>query len=472
MSLGTFEPNEFERVHFIGIGGAGMSGIARVMAERGYQVSGSDLKQSKYTKTLEFHNIKVFIGHDTEHIKEVDPQVVVISTAIPEKNPELVYARKQGIAVWQRAKALAYLARDSYTFAFAGTHGKTTSSSMAATTLDRMGLKPSFLIGGIVDGYDTNGVNGNKEYFVCEADESDGSFLHLDPNIVVVSNIEADHLDHYGSFEELVETFKKFMASVDDSGAIIVNADQPEVLALAKSTAKRVVSFGFSDDADARITLGEKDPKNLLAQHFSLSLDGQEYPCALKASPGIHNVLNAASVLSACYAAGLDVEAAAKALSEFSGVRRRFDYVGEVNGATIIDDYGHHPTEIAATLKAAQGLNYNKIHVIFQPHRYTRTQNLADEFTEAFGYADEVLLLDIFAAGETPIPGITSKNLARLINQKHPDTHASYIPDWQDMIAHILESAKPHDLIITMGAGDITSLGPDIIEARTRKHGA
>lgn len=469
MSLGSFEPANFSRVHFIGIGGAGMSGIALVMHERGFIVSGSDLKQSKYTKTLKEAGVSVFIGHDKKHIDEVSPEVIVISSAIPQSNPELMYAHERGLAIWPRAKALSFLAKDACTLAFAGTHGKTTSSSMAATSLDKMGLKPSFLIGGIVDGYDTNGVNGTGDFFVCEADESDGSFLHLDPKVVVVSNIEPDHLDHYGSFDELKATFKKFMASVPDDGAIVLNVDQKDVIALAKQCKKPIITFGFGDDADVKISLHEKDETKPLQQAFSLTIEGVSYECFLPVSPGIHNVLNAASVIGACYACNLDLKKATEALSKFSGVRRRFDYVGSFNGAHIVDDYGHHPTEIKATLKAAKDLHYNTLHVVFQPHRYTRTQNLADEFTEAFGYADEVLLLDIYAAGETPIPGVTSKNLARLINEKHPDTHASYIPDWQDMIAHVLDHTKPGDLIITMGAGDITLLGPDILEQYARR---
>ena len=363
---------EFKSAHFIGIGGAGMSGIALVLHERGYAVTGSDLKTSRYIRQLTRAGVKVHVGHEAATIDEVKPDVVVVSTAIPESNPELVRARELGIPVWPRAKMLSALGHGYTTVAVAGTHGKTTTSSMCATMLDRMGLDPSFLIGGIVEGYDTNGKNGSGDYFVAEADESDSSFLFLNPNVVIVTNVEADHLDHYSGIEEIEATFAKFMSLVGEDGTVIVCGEDPHLVELAKSTGRHVLSYGFAESND--IVCMHPDVKGIQSDFIVRFEDGTERAVEIKSNPGRHNMLNATAVLTVAHVLGLDIDAAAKALSSFEGVRRRFTHVGDIDGITVVDDYGHHPTEIKATLAAASSLGYKHVDVVFQPPRYSRLQ--------------------------------------------------------------------------------------------------
>ena len=451
----------FERVHFIGIGGAGMSGIALVLHQRGFHVTGSDLKASKYTRALVKEGIEVFVGHHALTIDEVKPDVVVISTAIPQSNPELVRARELGIEVWHRAKMLSFLSGDAITIACAGTHGKTTTSSLAATMLERMNLKPTFLIGGIIDGYETNGNSGEGPYFVAEADESDGSFLNLDPNVVIVTNIEADHLDHYGSLEAIEKTFVQFMGSVPEDGHVIVCGENPHVPELARSCGRPVLTYGFGEGNDVVCTPKEGEGVNA----FSVRLpDGHEYSLHLDHNPGLHNCLNATAVLTLAYVLGLPCDEAAQAISSFAGVHRRFELVGEVDGVRVIDDYGHHPTEIAATLAAAKSLGFKRVRVAFQPHRYSRTESLAAEFGPAFDNADELVVLNVFAAGEVPIPGVSGKTVFNAVLAHRPDAQVSYMPDRHTVVDHMVKTARPGDLIITMGAGDVTLLGPAIFE--------
>ena len=451
----------FERVHFIGIGGAGMSGIALVLHQRGFHVTGSDLKASKYTRALVKEGIEVFVGHHARTIDEVKPDVVVISTAIPQSNPELVRAHELGIEVWHRAKMLSFLSGDAITIACAGTHGKTTTSSLAATMLERMNLKPTFLIGGIIDGYETNGNSGEGPYFVAEADESDGSFLNLDPNVVIVTNIEADHLDHYGSLEAIEKTFVQFMGSVPEDGRVIVCGENPHVPELARSCGRPVLTYGFGEGNDVVCTPKEGEGVNA----FSVRLpDGHEYNLHLDHNPGLHNCLNATAVLTLAYVLGLPCDEAAQAISSFAGVHRRFELVGEVDGVRVIDDYGHHPTEIAATLAAAKSLGFKRVRVAFQPHRYSRTESLAAEFGPAFDNADELVVLNVFAAGEVPIPGVSGKTVSNAVLAHRPDAQASYMPDRHTVVDHMVKTARPGDLIITMGAGDVTLLGPAIVE--------
>ena len=451
----------FERVHFIGIGGAGMSGIALVLHQRGFHVTGSDLKASKYTRALVKEGIEVFVGHHARTIDEVKPDVVVISTAIPQSNPELVRARELGIEVWHRAKMLSFLSGDAITIACAGTHGKTTTSSLAATMLERMNLKPTFLIGGIIDGYETNGNSGEGPYFVAEADESDGSFLNLDPNVVIVTNIEADHLDHYGSLEAIEKTFVQFMGSVPEDGHVIVCGENPHVPELARSCGRPVLTYGFGEGNDVVCTPKEGEGVNA----FSVRLpDGHEYSLHLDHNPGLHNCLNATAVLTLAYVLGLPCDEAAQAISSFAGVHRRFELVGEVDGVRVIDDYGHHPTEIEATLAAAKSLGFKRVRVAFQPHRYSRTESLSAEFGPAFDNADELVVLNVFAAGEVPIPGVSGKTVFNAVLAHRPDAQVSYMPDRHTVVDHMVKTVRPGDLIITMGAGDVTLLGPAIVE--------
>ena len=452
----------FKRAHFIGIGGAGMSGIALVLHERGFVVTGSDLKNSRYTRQLTRAGVEVRVPHEAKTIDEVKPDVVVVSTAIPESNPELIRARELGIPVWPRAKMLSALGDGHTTVAVAGTHGKTTTSSMCATMLDRMDLDPSFLIGGIVEGYDTNGRSGSSEYFVCEADESDSSFLYLNPNVVVVTNIEADHLDHYGSLEEIEATFVKFMKLVPEDGAVIACGDSPRVAELAHESGRRVITYGFAESNDIVVT--PDVAMHALGGSFVATIDGVERHVSIKNNPGRHNMLNACASLIVASVLGLDVDAAAEALSSFDGVRRRFTHVGDINGICLVDDYGHHPTEIRATLTAAKTLDFKKVAVVFQPHRYSRLEALASDFADAFECADLVILIDVFSAGEMPIPGVTSKMLADLIAERHPGKPVFYAADRAALMALIDENVEDGDLLITMGAGDVTTVGPEYLE--------
>lgn len=453
----------FTRAHFIGIGGAGMSGIALVLHERGYVVTGSDLKTSRYIRQLTRAGVDIRIGHRAETIDEASPDVVVVSTAIPETNPELARARELGIPVWPRAKMLSALGAGYTTVAVAGTHGKTTTSSMVATMLDRMGEDPSFLIGGIVEGYDTNGRNGHGPYFVAEADESDSSFLFLNPNVVVVTNVEADHMDHYGSLAEIERTFAEFMDLVGEDGTVVVCGDSQHLAELARSTGRRVVTYGFDAGNDVVCTprAHERSIANAATVAFAPE---RSYDIEIKSNPGRHNLLNATAALVVADVLGLDVAKAAEALSSFEGVRRRFTHVGDVDGVTVVDDYGHHPTEIRATLAAAKTLGFAHVDVVFQPHRYSRLQAFASDFADAFADADRLVLIDVFSAGEMPIPGVTSKMLADLVRERHPGKEVHYVADRMALSEALKGVVESGDLLITMGAGDVTTVGPDFID--------
>ena len=453
----------FQSAHFIGIGGAGMSGIALVLHERGRKVTGSDLKESLYVRRLEAAGVDVTLGHEAQTIDAVSPDVVVISSAIPESNPELVRARELNIPVWPRAKMLSALSEDAKTIAVAGTHGKTTTSSMVASMLDRMGLDPSFLIGGVVEGYDTNGRNGRGGYFVAEADESDGSFLFLDPDVEVITNIEEDHLDHYGTLEKIEETFCEFMGLVGPDGTIIINGDVAHYVELANSCGRHVVTYGFGEQNDYVCRLvGTEGIRTKLAVRTP---KGVEVEVVLKGNPGIHNVANACAAIAVADVLALDVSKAASELCEFKGARRRFTQVGSSCGVSVVDDYGHHPTEIAATLKAAKTLDFKRIVCVFQPHRYTRTQALAARFAHAFDDADVLFVMDVFPAGETPIPGISGKTVAGEVSEHGSVENVSYIANRRELIDALCDELRPGDLLITVGAGDVTLLGPALISA-------
>lgn len=463
------ENQRIESVHFIGVGGVGMSGIARVAFDQGLQVSGSDLKESRYTKQLKAAGIAVHIGHDSANIPAA-VDIVVVSTAILANNPELIAAHQRELVIWHRAQMLAYLGRDLRTLAVAGTHGKTTTSSMLASVLDALGDDPTFLIGGIVRAYGTNAHSGAGRHYVVEADESDKSFTYLSPYAVLATNIEADHLDHYRDLDEIYEKFSAFIGSVPEQGGIVVACGEDEALVrVARATGRGVLTYGFGETCDIRVLSWEPHG---VGSDFRLRLsDGRALSVHLKQNPGIHNVLNAAGVLGLVDALGLDVSAAASACAEFAGVRRRFDVVGEVGGVTVVDDYAHHPTEIAATIEAASKLGYRHVHVLFQPHRYSRaplfTDVLRDEFAGAFDAADTVTFMDVYPAGEAPVPGVSGKTFLNVVldHAAHPD--AAYVPRRVEVVPYLLSKAGEGDLFITMGAGDVTALGPQLIDALT-----
>ncbi|MEY8562105.1 UDP-N-acetylmuramate--L-alanine ligase [Eggerthellaceae bacterium 3-80] len=460
-----------KQIHFIGVGGVGMSGIARVAHDQGMKVSGSDLRDSRYTQQLRDAGIEVFIGHDASHVPQGDP-VVVVSTAILDNNPELIAAKERGLTIWHRAQMLAHLGQNLETLAVAGTHGKTTTSSMLATVLDTMGQDPTFLIGGIVRAYGTNAHSGTGKYYVVEADESDKSFMHIHPQVVLVTNIEADHLDHYKDLDEIYEKFASFVGSVPKEGGLVVAcADDAALVSVVQNANRQYFTYGFTDNANAKILSYEAQG---VGSAFSLELpDGQVVNARVPQNPGKHNVQNAAGVITLLWALGYDPQKAAAAMSEFAGVKRRFDLVGIENEITIVDDYAHHPTEIAATIEAASQLGYNHVHVLFQPHRYSRaplfTEVLHDEFGQAFNRADAITFMDVYPAGEAPVPGVSGKTFLNVVldNPQHPA--ADYVPRRIEVVPHLIEKLEPGDLIITMGAGDVTAIGPELLDALRKR---
>lgn len=454
------------QLHFIGVGGVGMSGIARVAADQGMTVTGSDIRDSRYTQKLREAGIKVFIGHDPKNIPEGNP-IVVVSTAILPNNPELVAAHERGLEVWHRARMLARLGAGLDTLAVAGTHGKTTTSSMLASTLAAMGEDPTFLIGGIVREYGTNAHSGRGRAYVVEADESDKSFTYLSPAAVLVTNVEADHLDHYHDLSEIYDKFKEFMESVPQNGAVCVCADDEALVKLARSTGRTVRTYGLSPEADVRVSAWAPHG---VGSTFCLSMpDGGQVEGSIKQNPGVHNVVNGAGVIALLDMLGFDAARAAQALSGFSGVRRRFDLVGEVAGVTVIDDYAHHPTEIAATIAAAKKLDFSRVRVLFQPHRYSRAplfcEVLKDEFGAAFDKADDVVFMDVYPAGETPVPGVSGKTFLSVVLEHEGHPNAAYVPRRVDVVPYLVEHSRPGDLVITMGAGDVTAIGPQLVDA-------
>jgi UDP-N-acetylmuramate--alanine ligase len=461
--------SEHAYAHFIGIGGAGMSGIALVLNARGLTVTGSDVKASRYTRALERVGVEVAIGHDAANLG--DPDVVVVSSAIPETNPELAEARSRGIPVWQRAQMLAHLAEDRVTVAVAGTHGKTTTSSMVATMLAGMGLEPTFLIGGEVTAFGTNAVTGSGPHYVVEADESDGSFMHLDPAVLVITNVEADHLDHYGTLERVEETFVEFMAKLPPDGVIIACKDDERLMELVRTAPCAVVTYGRDLSADVSC---RRERREGIGYRFEVQCtpkgapdEGGEHATVelTTASPGMHNVSNATAAIAVAHALGLDLFAAASALSGFHGVHRRFEEVGVVDGITVVADYAHHPTEVAATLDAAGDLGFNRVWAIFQPHRYSRTSLLAEEFGVAFDSADRLVLLDVYSAGETPIPGVSGRTIMDSVLRHSPRTPLAWLPHRADVVPYLRPRLEAGDLVLTLGAGDVTTLGPDLVKA-------
>lgn len=453
-----------DRLHFIGVGGVGMSGIARVAHDQGMTVSGSDLKESRYTKQLRDAGLTIFIGQDADHIPDGDP-LVVVSTAILDNNPELIEAKRRGLTIVHRAQMLARLGCGLDTLAVAGTHGKTTTSSMLASTLDAMGLDPTFLIGGIVRAYGTNAHSGTGRYYVVEADESDKSFTYLSPAAAIVTNIEADHLDHYEGLQEIYDQFRMFMEGVAPDGPIVVCGDDENLVQVARSTGRAITTYGFGESCDARILSAEAHG---VGSQFTLQLpDGRVVESRIKQNPGRHNVANGAAVLTLIALLGLDVEQAAAKLADFGGVRRRFDLIGEAQGVTVVDDYAHHPTEIAATITAAKALDFKRVHVLFQPHRYSRaalfTEVMHDEFGAAFDNADTVTFMDVYSAGEAPVPGVTGKTFLNVVLE-HGHPCARYVPRRIDVVPSMIETAEPGDLVITMGAGDVTAIAPQLVD--------
>ena len=447
-------PLDVGPIHFVGIGGIGMSGIAEVLLNMGYQVQGSDLKESKITQRLQDLGATIFIGQRAENLEGAT--VIVISSAIKTGNPELDAARAQGMPVVRRAEMLAELMRLKSNVAIAGTHGKTTTTTMVATLLDAGGVDPTVINGGIIHAYGSNARMGQGEWMVVEADESDGTFNRLPATIAIVTNIDPEHMEHWGSIENLRRGFYDFVSNIPFYGIAICCTDHPEVQALVgKITDRRVVTYGFNSQADVRAI-------NLTyvagVAHFDIALQSEDIViegCQLP-MPGDHNVSNALSAVAVARHLGMSGDEIKSALAQFKGVNRRFTKVGIVNDVTIIDDYGHHPVEIAAVLKAARQASDGRVIAVHQPHRYSRLSTLFDDFCACFNEADVVAIAEVFAAGEDPIPGASRDDLvAGLI--RHGHRHARAIVSEDDLERLVREQAGPGDMVVCLGAGTISA---------------
>ncbi|MDO7906891.1 UDP-N-acetylmuramate--L-alanine ligase [Paenibacillus sp. JX-17] len=446
--------NTMEHVHFIGIGGYGMSAIARVMLEMGYTVTGSDVAAQELTEKLAAKGAKIYIGHTAEHVQGAD--LVVYSTALSKDNVEKVAAEQLQIPVLHRSQMLARLLNERKGVAVAGAHGKTTTSSMIALVMEECGADPTYIIGGEIMNLGTNAKAGQGDYVVAEADESDGSFLQYHPWVGIVLNIEADHLENYGGdFNQLKDAYVQYLSQIRQGGTAIVCGDDENVREMLPQIQARVTTYGIEQKADfmaKNVVLGDRQST------FTLLHQGQELGEIALSVPGKHNVYNAMATVIACLEAGISFEAVKNAIVKFHGAKRRFQVLGEANDILVIDDYAHHPTEIEATISAAKATG-KRIIAVFQPQRYTRTFFLLDAFSRAFGEADEVLITDIYSpAGEKQIEGISSAKLVELIVQ-NSNKSARYLPTKEDVVADLQSRLQPGDLVLTMGAGDIWKAG-------------
>ncbi len=459
---------QIQRIHFVGIGGIGMSGIAEVLLNLGYKISGSDLKKSAVTERLAGLGAIVFEGHKAENVPGAE--VVVTSSAIAPGNPEVTEARKLHIPVIQRAEMLAELMRLKYGIAIAGMHGKTTTTSMVAAVLAAGGLDPTVVVGGRVDAMGSNARLGKSHYLVAEADESDRSFLKLSPILAVVTNIDREHMDCYRNMREVKRAFLDFMDRVPFYGMVVACNDDSLLRRVLPEVQRRVLTYGMRRGSDFRVKLDEAgfDPSAGPFSRFHVAYGGKDLGEFLLRVPGGHNVLNASAAIAVGVGLGIPVEQIQTALENFRGVDRRFQLRGKAAGISVIDDYGHHPTEIRATLAAARQCKFRKIHVLFQPHRYTRTRDLMDEFASAFHDADTLYVLDIYPASEPPIEGITGEALAKRISDEGAQA-ARYISSFADAVVAASSVAGEGDLILTLGAGSVSQLGPLILEKLTAK---
>jgi UDP-N-acetylmuramate--alanine ligase len=458
---------KIQRIHFVGIGGIGMSGIAEVLLNLGYKVSGSDLKASAITHRLTGLGAMTFEGHRVANI--AGAEVVVTSSAIAKENPEVAEARRLHIPIIQRAEMLSELMRLKYGIAIAGMHGKTTTTSMVAAVLAAGGLDPTVVVGGRVDAMGSNARLGKSHYLVAEADESDRSFLKLSPILSVVTNIDREHMDCYRDMDDVERTFIEFMDRVPFYGMVVVCNDDERVRRLIPRVQRRVMTYGTREDSNFRI-VSESQEKRQASGCLSLfrvayrNRDLGEFKLNV---PGAHNVLNATAAIAVGIGLDIPPQKIHGALDSFRGVDRRFELRGQAGGVCVIDDYGHHPTEIKATLAAARQCGYKRVHVVFQPHRYTRTQTLMEEFTGAFANADTLFLLDIYPASEAPIPKITAEALAKRIAARgHAVTYVSNFAEAAEAVARV---ARVGDMIMTLGAGSVSQLGPQILEQLERR---
>ncbi|WP_417726142.1 UDP-N-acetylmuramate--L-alanine ligase [Roseovarius sp.] len=454
MNAATKLPTDIGPIHFVGIGGIGMSGIAEVLINHGYRVQGSDLKPTPITERLAGIGATVFEGQRAENLEGAE--VVVISSAIKPGNPELDEARRRGLPVVRRAEMLAELMRLKSNIAVAGTHGKTTTTTLVAELLVKGGIDPTVVNGGIIHAYGSNARMGQGEWMVVEADESDGTFNRLPATIAIVTNIDPEHMEHWGDFERLRQGFYDFVSNIPFYGLAVCCTDHPEVQALVgRITDRRVVTYGFNAQADVRAVNLTYD-KGVAHFDVALQAEGRMIEGCTLPMPGDHNVSNALSAVAVARHLGMKLDEIRAALASFGGVNRRFTRVGEVNGVTIIDDYGHHPVEIAAVLRAARQATTGRVIAVHQPHRYTRLSSLFDDFCGCFNEADVVAIAEVYAAGEAPIPGASRDDLvAGLI--RHGHRHARAIHDEDDLERLVREQAGPGDMVVCLGAGTISA---------------
>jgi UDP-N-acetylmuramate--alanine ligase len=471
---------KIQQVHFVGIGGIGMSGIAEVLLNLGYRVSGSDLKSSSTTQRLAGFGAAIFEGHRAENISGAE--VVVTSSAIATENPEVVEAHRLHVPVIQRAEMLSELMRLKYGIAIAGMHGKTTTTSMVAAVLAAGGLDPTVVVGGRVDAMGSNARLGKSQYLVAEADESDRSFLKLSPILSVVTNIDREHMDCYRNMRDVKKTFLEFMDRVPFYGMVVVCNDDPALRRMLPEVQRRTVTYGTKRGSDFWIkipthaagsgqALAAKNAREMVhpsdtqqpLSRFRVSFQKKDLGEFTLHVPGVHNILNATAAIAVGIGLDVNVEAIRAGLDQFRGVDRRFQLRGKVAGVSVIDDYGHHPTEIRATLAAARSCGFGKVHVVFQPHRYTRTRDLMEEFTTAFGDADSLFVLDIYAASEKPIEAISGEALAQAIREKG-GRNAQYVASFADAVSAVAAEAEEGDMILTLGAGSVSQFGSMILE--------
>ncbi|MGA2887625.1 MAG: UDP-N-acetylmuramate--L-alanine ligase [Terracidiphilus sp.] len=453
-----------QHAHFIGIGGIGMSGIAEILLNLGMKVSGSDLRRGPVTDRLAQMGATIYEGHDAANV--AGATVVVTSSAVSATNPEVVEARTRKIPVIQRAEMLAELMRLKYGIAIAGMHGKTTTTSMVASVLAAGGLDPTVVVGGRVDALGSNAKLGSSQYLVAEADESDRSFLKLSPILAVVTNLDREHMDCYHDMADVEQAFLTFIDKLPFYGAVTACIDNPLLAAILPRAHRRVFTYGVAAEADYRLEFVEarKDifaaGKGTFARFHVITAAEPLGPFELNV-PGHHNVLNATAAVAIAHQLGVTAKKIAEGLSHFRGVDRRFQHRGQARGVTVVDDYGHHPTEIRATLAAARECGYQKVHVVFQPHRFSRTKDLLDEFSMAFVDADTVVVLPIYAASEEPIPGVT----AQLLVTKIEGSQVQFVLDFSAAVDSVAARAKKGDLILTLGAGSVSQLAPQILAA-------
>jgi len=455
--------NKYKNYFLVGIGGAGMSAIAVVLKGLGFKVSGSDIKESRYINVLRNENIKVYIGHDAKNIKNAD--VAIYSTAIPSDNVEIKASKERNIPIYSRSDVLACILNNKTGIAVAGTHGKTTTTSMISLILRGLNLDPTIIIGGELNELGSNAKYGKGEYVIAEACESDGSFLKYKPQISVVNNIEEDHLDFYGNYENLKQSFIRFIKNTKLGGLVVLNGDEINLIDFIKPPEVRILRYGFGIENDI---CAENVKFSNFTSSYTLIIkeDGKVKNIKVELSvPGIHNVKNSLAAFAVCCGIGLDINKAAKILKFFTGVKRRFEKRGERNGAVIFDDYAHHPSEVKAVLQAAFVEKKERIITVFQPHRYTRLKNLHNRFNKCFKRSDILIITDVYGAGEQPLPGVTGKLLLDSLIDSGFRRKIIYIPKLQDISEYLQLNMRSGDMILIMGAGDVTRVTDELLKS-------